>query len=261
MKDEDDVREGLETKPFLGHLEDLRWTIIRCVVALAVCVCVCAFSARTILRVLYHPYRMTGQDPQKLVNIGVVDPFSIHMEISVFGGLILSLPLLLFFIGQFLLPALTPREKRFLAPIFIAGAILFVVGVSFCYAFVLKAALLFFLNYSNYFGFGAMWTAKTLIDFEVQMLIGFGLAFEFPMVILVLNLMGIVSSRQLADKRRHAAFLIFVAACCIIPSTDPFSLSLLSVPLYVLYEMCIWIARITERRRAAAVVSEDKEES
>ena len=83
----------------------------------------------------------------------MVDPFSIHMEISVFGGVILSLPLLLYFLGQFLLPALTPREKRFLAPIFAAGASLFVVGVTFCYVFVLKAALKFFLGYSNCLGF------------------------------------------------------------------------------------------------------------
>ena len=136
-------------------------------------------------------------------------------------------------------------------PIFAAGALLFAVGVTFCYAFVLKTALQFFFSYSQYLGFAATWTAKALIDFEVQMLLGFGLAFEFPLVILVLNILGIVSAAQLAGKRRHAALIIFIAACCIIPSTDPFSLSLLSVPLYILYEACIWIARIMERRRAA----------
>jgi len=256
LSEEDDLRPGLETKPFLAHLEDLRWTIIRCVAALGLGVIICAFSARYIIKLLYRPYVETGQDPQKLVNFGVVDPFSIHMEISIFGGLILSLPFLLYFIGQFLLPALTPREKRFLAPIFFAGSLLFLVGITFCYAFVIKAALQFFIAYSNYFGFESMWTAKTLIDFEVQMLIGFGLAFEFPLVIMVLNVLGIVSSAQLASKRRHAAFIIFVAACCIIPSTDPFSLSLLSVPLYVLYEACIWIARIFEKRRNAVKVDE-----
>jgi len=253
---DEDARPSLETKPFLAHLEDLRWTIIRCVAALGIGVIICAFTARYILQLLYRPYIATGQDPKKLVNIGVVDPFSIHMEISLFGGLILSLPFLLYFIGQFLLPALTPREKRFLAPIFFAGTILFVIGVTFCYAFVIKAALQFFIAYSSYLSMESMWTGKGLIDFEVQMLIGFGLAFEFPLVILVLNVMGMVSSAQLASKRRHAAFIIFVAACCIIPSTDPFSLSLLSVPLYVLYEACIWIARIVERRKATVKVEE-----
>jgi sec-independent protein translocase protein TatC len=249
--DEDDLRAGLETKPFLAHLEDLRWTIFRCAAALLVGVGICAFTARYILKALYRPYIQAGNDAKSLLNIGVVDPFSIHMEISVFGGLILSLPLMLYFLGQFLLPALTPREKRFLAPIFAAGAVLFVIGVSFCYAFVLKPALAFFLGYSRYLDIQSMWTAKSLIDFEVQMLLGFGLAFEFPLVIFVLNLLGIVSSQQLAAKRRHAAFVIFLVACCIIPSTDPFSLSLLSVPLYVLYEACIWIARIVERRQTA----------
>lgn len=247
--DAEDTREGLETKPFLAHLEDLRWTLIRCVVALAAGVTLCAFSARYILDALYVPYRAAGRDPKTLFNFGVIDPFSIHMSISVFGGLIVSLPVLLYFVGQFLLPALTQREKRFLAPIFAAGAGLFAGGVGFCYAFVLKPALQFFFSYSDYLGFTSTWTAKALIDFEVQMLLGFGLAFEFPLVILVLNILGIVSAKQLASKRRHAAVIIFVASCCIIPSTDPFSLSLLAVPLYVLYEACIWIARILEKRR------------
>jgi sec-independent protein translocase protein TatC len=250
LPDDDDVRGGLETKPFLAHLEDLRWTIIRCVSALVVGIVICAFSAKYILKALYHPYRQTGHDPKQLINIDVIAPFSIHMEISLFGGVILSLPFLLYFIGQFLMPALTPREKRFLAPIFFAGALLFVVGVAFCYAFVLSATLKFFFGYSEYLGFGATWTAKALIDFEVQMLVGFGLAFELPLVILALNFFGIVSAEQLASKRRHAAFIIFAAACCIIPTTDLFSLSLLAVPMYVLFESSIWIARIVERRRA-----------
>jgi len=200
MPDEDDLRPGFETKPFLAHLEDLRWTIIRCFAALVTGMIICAFTAKDILRALYHPYRAAGRDPKDLFNLGVVDPFSIHMEVSLFGGVILSLPLLLYFIGQFLLPALTPREKRFLAPIFAAGAALFLVGVTFCYTLVLRATLQFFVGYSNYFGFSPMWTAKGLIDFEVQMLIGFGLAFELPLIIFVLNILGIVSSEQLASK-------------------------------------------------------------
>ena len=249
-KDNPDDERTFETKPFLSHLEDLRWTIVRCVCALAIGVVICAFAVKPILSALYRPLIETGRDPKDFLrNLGVVDPLSIHMEISIFGGIILSLPALLYFIGQFLLPALTPKEKRFLAPIFAAGALLFAVGVSFCYFFVLKASLIFFLGYSDYLSLGASWTAKALIDFEVQMLVGFGLAFEMPLIILVLNIFGLVSSAQLASKRRHAIVIIFVAACCIIPSTDPFSLSVLSVPMYLLYEACIIISRISEKRR------------
>jgi sec-independent protein translocase protein TatC len=253
--DDDDIRSRyetkMETKPFLAHLEDLRWTIVRCLCALAVGVVACAFLARSILQLLYQPLIAAGHNPKDILRtIGVIDPFSIHMEISLFGGVILSLPLLLYFIGQFLLPALTPSEKRMLAPIFAAGSLLFIVGVVFCYEFVLKATLKFFLAYNDYFGWGAMWTAKSLVDFEVQMLVGFGVAFELPLIILVLNLFGLVSAQQLAEKRRHAALVIFIAACCIIPSTDLFSLSVLTVPMYVLYEACIWIARIVERKKS-----------
>ena len=242
--------EALETKPFLAHLEDLRWTILKCAGALAVAVAICAFSAKLILQALYVPYRQTGHKPEDLINIGVVDPFSIHMEISIFGGVIFSLPVMLFFLSQFLLPALTTREKKFIAPVFGVGAILFLVGVGFCYAFVLHTTLQFFSSYSDYLGFESKWTAKGLIDFEVQMLVGFGLAFELPLVMLVLNLLGIISAAQMASKRRHAAFGIFAATCCIIPSTDLLSLSLLAVPMYVLYELCIIVARIAEKRKA-----------
>ena len=260
--DLDDIRDGLETKPFLAHLEDLRWTIIRCVVALAVAVVVCAFSAKYILEALYQPYRaaIPGKDPKDLINIGVVDPFAIHMEVSLFGGVILALPFLLYFVGQFLLPALTPREKRFLGPIFAAGAGLFITGVIFCYFLVLETTIRFFMLYSNWLGFTTMWTAKGLIDFEVQMLGGFGLAFEMPLVILVLNIMGILSSAQLASKRRHAALTIFIISCCLVPSPDLFSLMVLTIPMYVLYEACIWISRIFEKRKEASSASTPDDE-
>ena len=249
----DEDSRPLDTKPFLAHLEDLRWTIIRCIVALVAGIVICAFSAPAILHALYRPLYQMGRDPKEFLRtLGVVDPFSIHMEIAVFGGLMLSLPFLLYFIGQFLLPALTDRERRLLGPIFAGGALLFAVGVSFCYFLVLKASLEFFLSYNNYLGAEAMWTLKALVDFEVQMMLGCGIAFEMPLIILVLNVMGIVSADQLASKRRHAAFIIFIAACCIIPSTDPFSLSMLSVPMYLLYEGCILIAKLVEKSKKAA---------
>jgi sec-independent protein translocase protein TatC len=174
------------------------------------------------------------------------------MEIALFGGLILALPFILYFLGQFLLPALTARERHLLAPIFAGGAVLFVVGVTFCYFLVLSSTLKFFFAYNDYLGIEANWTAKALIDFEVQMLAGFGIAFEMPLIVLVLNLMGLVSAAQLASKRRHAAFFIFIAACCISPSTDLFSLSVLSVPMYLLFELCILIARIVEKSKGAS---------
>jgi sec-independent protein translocase protein TatC len=249
--DEDVTPPAHDTKPFLAHLEDLRWTIIRCLAALVVGVIICGCLVRPILELLYNPLRATGHDPKEFLrSLNVVDPFSINMEIAVFGGLILSLPFLLYFLGQFLLPALTEAERRMLGPIFAGGALLFAVGVSFCYFLVLASTLKFFFAYNDYLGIKAMWTAKALIDFEVQMLAGFGLAFELPLVILVLNLLGLVSAAQLASKRRHAAFFIFIAACCIIPSTDLFSLSVLSVPMYLLFELCILIARFVEKGKA-----------
>jgi sec-independent protein translocase protein TatC len=248
--DDEETPPTPDTKPFLAHLEDLRWTIFRCIGALLIGVILCGSLVRPILNLLYVPLRATGHNPKELRSINVADPLSINMEIAVFGGLILSLPFLLYFIGQFLLPALTSKERRLLGPIFAGGALLFAVGVSFCYFLVLSSTLKFFFGYNSYLGIEALWTAKSYIDFVVQMLVGFGIAFELPLVILVLNLLGIISAAQLASKRRHAAFIIFIASCCIIPSTDPFSLSVLSVPMYLLFELCIVIARFVEKGKA-----------
>jgi sec-independent protein translocase protein TatC len=252
----DDDAVDLETKPFLSHLEDLRWTLFRCVGALLVAVIGCAFGVKYILKALYHPYREAGGDPAKLINIDVTGPFAVHVEISLFGGVIVALPFILYFLGQFLLPALTFREKGFLAPVFAAGAGLFAFGVCFCYFIVLTTALRFFNQYSTWLGISPTWTLKNLIDFEVQMLLGFGIAFEMPLVLLVLNLIGIVSADQMASKRRYAFFIIFIAATCIVPSTDIFSLSVMTFPLYFMFEGSIFIARIFERRKAAKAKAE-----
>lgn len=241
--------EELETKPFLAHLEDLRWTLVRCLVAFILGVIGAALMARTIFYLLLIPVYWAGEDPRDfLVVINVTDPFTMHMDIAIMGGFLFSLPFILFYVGDFLLPALTKHERGFLLPIFTAATLLFVGGVAFAYFFVLRATLVFFVAYSKWEGIKPTWTAKNLIDFEIQLLIGFGVAAELPLCILILNILGLVSSAQLSALRRHAAFSSFVLACCIVPTTDLITLSLMAVPMYLLYELCIWIAYFIEAR-------------
>ncbi|PTX99992.1 twin-arginine translocase subunit TatC [Verrucomicrobia bacterium LW23] len=251
-----DPEEQLEQKPLLGHLEDLRWMIIRCVVALTVTGTFCLYFSREIFTILQRPLVVIGQDPEKFLNtLSVLDPFSIHISIGLFSGLVMALPLILYFVAQFVLPALTKQEKALVLPVFAAGAILFVLGVVFCYYLVLPITLQFFLDYNKWLHLNATWTIKNYLDFVLQMLIGFGLAFEMPLVLLVLHFFGIVSSSFLQEYRRHAIVAIFIAACCITPSSDLFSLTLLSLPMYLFYEGCIFIMKWREaglaRREAA----------
>lgn len=234
-------------KPFMEHLDDLRWVLVKSALALAIGVTLCFIFTKELINVLEWPLRQAGQDPATIaVVLHPADPFFIQIQISMMGGVILSLPFILYFIAGFILPALTPREKKYLAPVFTAGALLFLVGIAFCYFLVLPQTFAFFIDYNKWMGVQANWTLSNYIDFTVQMLLGLGLAFEFPLVLMLLNILGILPHKSLAEHRRHAIVIVVVLAACITPSSDLFSLAVISLPLYVLYEACVWLTWLRE---------------
>lgn len=244
-----DENDSLPSKPFLEHLEDLRVVIIKSVLALGIAMAVCFALTKQILVLLEKPLVDIGQDPKQFLRVlGVIDPFSIQMELSFYCGIILALPFVLYFIGQFVLPALTKQEKKYLFPVFAMGTVLFLIGVAFCYFVLLGQTLKFFLQYNEWLGMRSEWTIQNYIDFATQMLIGFGLAFELPLVILILNFFGIVTNKMLRHYRRHAIVCIVIAASCIMPTYDLISLALLCVPMYLLFEMCVVITWFREKK-------------
>jgi sec-independent protein translocase protein TatC len=238
----------LESKPFLEHLEDFRSMVIKSTAVLALGVVLCFIYTPPIMEFLQRPLKAAGQDPTQLKALAVVDPFTMQMEISLLGGFVLTLPFILYFVGQFVLPALTVREKKLLLPVFAVGGALFLGGLLFCYYLLLPQTLKFFVDYNAYLGVKAEWTMQNYVDFVVQMLVGFGLAFELPLVVLALHWVGLVTSRALRDYRRHAVILVVIFAACITPTSDLFTLALLAAPMCMLYEMCVWIAWLRERR-------------
>ena len=238
-------------KPFLEHLEDLRWTVIKVLVALITGVTLCFFLTPQILDLIKRPLVQAGVDPAKFLwNPGVIDPFVIQLQIGIFGGFIVALPAILYFVGEFVLPALTTKERGYLLPVFASGALLFLAGVAFCYFMLLPVTVTFFIQYSEYLGIEARWPLSEYVGFVLQMLVAFGISFELPLIILVLNVLGIVQYHHLRDHRRHAAVIIVIFAACITPTSDLFSLALLAVPMYLLYEVCVWITLYRQRREA-----------
>lgn len=245
-----------DEKPFLEHLEDLRWTIFKALAALALASAVGFAATKPILGLLLAPLKQAGEDPAKILRfLGVVDPFSVQLQISLLTGVVLSLPAVLYFVGEFLLPALTPAEKRALFPVFSAGAILFLLGGFFSYAVLLPQALRFFVQYSHSLGVETQWTLPNYLDFVVQMVVGFGLAFELPLVVVLLTYFGILRAELLRRYRRHAIVAIVIAAACITPTSDPFTLALLAAPMYLLYEASLWFAIGLERKRSGRLSS------
>ena len=237
-------------KPFLEHLEDLRWTLVKSIAVFVVASILCFVFRREILNFLTVPlFREVPRDSGFLSALGVADSFMVSIKVAAFAGLVVSLPFILCFFGQFLLPALTSSEKRIIFPVFFSGVCLFIAGILSCYLFLLPVTLKFFISDSAYMGIHPQWTIQNYISFVTQFAIGMGLSFEMPVVIVTLAKLGIVTHEFLKQKRRYFIMAIFFLAACITPTSDIFTMTVVAAPLIILYEICVWVAWGIQRGR------------
>lgn len=243
---------GDEPKPFLSHIEDLRFMIIKIAAAL-VAGMLLSFVFRTELASLVqHP--LVTVDPQRAANLqslGVADSFTISLELSFYAGLVLSFPLIVIFLAEFILPALTPKEKAMIFPAAALGSGLFLGGAAFSYFIVLPQTLEFFFKDAQAMNWQPTWTVREYYSFATQFVISFGLAFELPLGILLLVKLGIVDHELLGRTRAFAVVIIFFLAAVITPTSDILTLVLMGGPMYVLYEICIamaWMMRDKDSR-------------
>lgn len=239
-------------KPFLEHLEDLRWTILGCLMALALGMAVAAPLAPRILKWLRAPLAGVSDRPdQFLQSLEITGGFAIALQIVFWCGLLLSTPFMLLWIGRFVFPGLKRRERKAIRLALAFAVVLFAFGVVLGYAIVLPVALRVMLGLHQWMGIQAWWTVTSYVAFSVQLLIAFGLAFELPMVLMVLGYLGIVSSALLRKKRPYAVVILLILAMVLTPGPDVFSQVVMAVPLILLYELCIWSIRLFERKRTA----------
>jgi sec-independent protein translocase protein TatC len=173
--------------------------------------------------------------------------FAVAMKVAAECAVVVALPFLIYFAGVFVLPALTRRERTYFAPALIAGAVLFYAGMAFCYLTTLPWALRFFWEFNRLMGIDNLWTINEYITFTSRLLIAFGIVFELPMVILFLVRVGILDHRILSEKRRYAIVLVFVVAAVMTPGPDVVSQVIMALPLLLLYELCVWAAKLMER--------------
>ncbi len=236
--------DGELVKPFLDHLEDLRWMVIKMSITLVSAMVLC-FGFRTFLvRIVQRPLAQVDETlAGSLQALGVADSMTISFQLAFYCGIILSFPVLLFFVAQFVLPALTEKEKRVIWPAALVGFALFLAGVLFSYYVVLPKALAFFFADAGKLNWTPSWTVREYYSFVTQFTVAFGLSFELPVVVLVLVKLGILNAQTLGQFRPYAMVAIFIFAAIITPTQDILTLLLMGGPMFLLYEMCIWIAR------------------
>ncbi|HEX4708267.1 MAG TPA: twin-arginine translocase subunit TatC [Candidatus Udaeobacter sp.] len=243
-----DLPESETSKPFLEHLEDLRWTIVKMAITLLVTMIVCFAFRSTLVRILQAPLREVGSQIGTLKALGITDSIVISFHLAFYAGMVLSFPLLLYFIAEFILPALTAVERRFLLPAIGVSFALFLLGVVLCYYWLLPKTILFFFRDTESLGWAPTWTVQQYYSFVTRFTLGFGLAFELPVVVLALVRFGLITYRFMARTRPYAVVLIFILATIITPTPDILTLVALALPMCLLYESCIWIAWLMERR-------------
>jgi len=246
---------GGELKPFLAHLEDLRRVLIRCALAVLAGMAIAAPLTPRILALLKAPLHGLVPDPDAfLLSIDVAGAFSSAVRIALWSGLLLAAPVLLLIIGAYLLPVLTARERKYLHGVSLAGVLLFAGGVWLGYRFTLGFALSAMLSVNQWLGVQAQWTLSSYVTFVSQLLIAFGIAFEIPVLLLILGRMGIISSAWLRHYRRHAVLGALIVGAVLTPP-DMVSQIILAGPLIILYEVCIWIVWSWERAASRSLAS------
>lgn len=230
-------------QPILGHLVELRSRLIKVAVAILIGSFAAFFFREQILNLLQEPYNQVTDENLKFT--GPTEPFSIAMRIALFGGSVLMSPVIFYQAWAFVNPALTKRERKWAIPIVAALVLLFSGGVVFAY-WSLERALEFLLGIQP--GIDPIITVEFYTRFVIRFLLVFGFAFQFPVFLFGTAAAGVVTSEQLARGRRWAVLIIVTVGAVVTPTGDPLTLLLLSAPLYLFYEVTIWLVRFLLRK-------------
>ena len=230
--------------PLVEHLAELRQRIIVSVVAVALGGVVAFLLYNRILDFLIGPYTdITGK--KTLVITDPLEGFTTRLKIAGFGGLALASPVVLWELWRFITPGLHKREKRYAIPFILASILLFLLGVAVA-MLTFPQALRFLIAVGGN-DLETFFTPTKYLNLVVLMMAAFGIAFEFPIVLIFLQLARVLSSRRLRSWRRPAVVVIVAVAAVITPSQDPYSLLAMAVPMYMFYEGSILVGRLMKR--------------
>ncbi len=219
----------------IAHLTELRKRLIRSLIAIGIGSCIAYYFIEDIMHLLTGP-------AGKLYYMQPAEAFFTYIKVAIFVGFLISLPVVLYQIWRFVLPALIGMERYLLSVIVPVSLILFLAGIAFSFFLVLPAAVKFLVGFSTQ-ELQPMFSIKQYFDFVIAFLLPFGFIFELPLAIILLAKVGIVSSKFLAKQQRIVIFLTFVIGAVISPTPDIFSQCMIAIPMILLYEIGYLIVR------------------
>jgi sec-independent protein translocase protein TatC len=232
------------------HLDELRTRLIVSIAVFLIAWGLCFWQDHLLFDLLNDPL----PHDQHPLTLGVTEPFFTTLTVSAYAAILISLPVILYQLYAFVLPAFRPDERRIVFPILLMVPFLLFAGVVFGYFVVLPAALKFLLNFNNE-EFNVQIRAREYYSFAALTLVSLGVLFQIPVVILALTRMGVTNARQLRRLRRHAILVIAIVAM-LLPGTDPVTMLIAMVPLLVLYELSILLAVFVDRSRRKSLKGE-----
>jgi sec-independent protein translocase protein TatC len=233
------------------HLDELRSRLIVCIAVFVAALALCFWQNHLLLEIAAGPL---PDEHDELLTFSVTEPFTTTLTVSVYGALILSLPIWLYQLYAYVLPAFSAAEKRVVLPILLLFPVLFLAGIAFSYFAVMPAAVNFLLSFNDS-QFNIQLRARDYYSFFSMTELAGGLLFQLPLAILAVTRLGIVSVDQLAANRRYAYLAIAIVAAAL-PGVDPISMLIEMVPLLILFELSILIARVFGRPKEPRATAE-----
>ncbi len=232
--------------PFLNHLEELRWRIVKSIIAILIGAIATFFFIDRIIAILIKPTEAV-EGIMQLQVLTVQGMFMIKWGIALIGGIILAIPVLTYQIWKFVVPGLYAQEKKYVSPLIIFTFLAFLAGVAFAYIIIIPFSIQFFTGMGYEF-VDNNFSINYYFNFITMLMLGSGVIFELPVLVFILSSIGLLTPAFLRHYRRHAIILILFLSAIITPP-DPISLVIMSIPLWGLYELSIGVSWLVNKRK------------
>ena len=242
----------------LDHLRELRRRLLWSVVAVVVAAFTCFFFVEDIFELLKAPISDI-EPPVDLIFIEMTEGFTTYMRISLAGGIVVTMPFLIYQFLMFVIPALTHRERKVVYILLPVITVMFAGGILFAYWYLIPPAAGFLMTFGSEVAEPQI-RMSNYVDFMTRLILAIGIMFELPVLTSFLARMGIITSKWLADRRRMMIIFSFVIAAIITPTPDMVNQSIVAGVFIVLYEASIWMAKLVQKRRVAAVAEGESSE-